>query len=87
MTIFVLQIFKIMSKIPFNTQQKIYAFILQNTDRGTMDCLSTKEVSSEFNISMQEAYKLLCGLSDGNLITKLDPVNGNNFMCCDWVKN
>lgn len=76
-----------MSKIHFNTQQKIYAFILQNTDRETMDCLSTKEVSNEFGISMQEAYRLLSGLSNDNLITKLDPVNGNNFMCCDWVKN
>lgn len=70
--------------------KKILNHINQNTNRDNMDDFTTKQVAEHFKISTDMAYKILdnlSGKSGRELITKCEPVNGNDFQCCGWVRN
>ena len=62
--------------------EKVLDYVNENTD-----CISTKEIAKKFNLTTNAAYLILNTLSGKKLITKLDPVNGDNFQCCDWIIN
>jgi len=66
---------------------EILNFVNSNTDRSTMDTLSTKEIAVAFNIPTNKAYSILKSLSDSKQITYMEPQNRNNLGCADWVKN
>jgi len=66
---------------------QVFDYVTANTDRPTMDCLSTKEIAKVFNLSVPVAFKVLNELSTKKLITKLEPIDSNNLNCCDWINN
>lgn len=66
---------------------EILNFILLNTEMESMQDLTTKQVASKFGISTKKAFDILSGLAKDELITKLDPVNDDNFSCCGWIRN
>lgn len=77
-------------------KNQIVQFVNEKTDYETLDEVSTKQVAKHFNIDTKTAYKLLVSVSDKRSgekllgtkqITHLDPVNGQNFDCCGWIKN
>ena len=65
----------------------ILDYILTSTHREKLEEKSTRQVAARFNISTKDAYRICNDLAAKKLITKLDPVNGNNFDCCGWIRN
>lgn len=68
-------------------QSEILKYINANTHRERLDELSTNQVAEKFSLSTKLAYDILCSLAAKGEITKLDPVNGNKFDCCGWIRN
>lgn len=48
--------------------------------------IDTKAIATKFKITMQQAYNHLNALYQEKKIEKLEPLNGNNLNCCDWLK-
>jgi len=67
--------------------EQVLNYINENTVRDRLEEKSTKEVAAQFNLTTNAAYRLLSILADKRLLTKLDPVNGQNFDCCGWIRN
>lgn len=68
-------------------ESAILSYILLETHREDLEEKTTKEVSEHFNITNNEAYKVLSKLSSEKLITKLEPVNSTKFDYCGWIRN
>jgi len=66
---------------------KILLYINQNTHRENLEEKSTKQIADKFEISTQKAYNICTLLAQSKQITKLDPVNGQKFDCCGWIRN
>lgn len=64
----------------------ILKWVIANTYRIQMEEVTTKQVASHFKISTQIAYDYCKDLASRKLITKLDPVNGDTFGCCGWIR-
>lgn len=65
----------------------ILDYILKYTHRENLEERSTKQIAQKFKITTKEAYKICNQLTIEKLITKLDPVNGDKFDCCGWIRN
>jgi hypothetical protein len=77
-------------------KNKMVEYINSTTHRENLIEKSTKQVAEHFGIDTKTAYKLLVSISSKcakgkrlgtNQITHLDPVNGQNFECCGWIRN
>jgi len=68
-----------------NTQE-ILNYINEETHVLMLEEKSTKEIAEEFNIEMKVAYSILNKMFSEGLINKLEPVNGNKFDCCGWIR-
>lgn len=77
--------YKQLKQNKMNTQ--ILNYINEVTHRLDLETLTTKEVAQHFSISVQDAYRILNKLDEQNLLVKLEPVNGERFDCCHWVRN
>ena len=75
------------SKTEIGISEQILNFINAKTHRETLEEQSTKQVAAEFNLTTSIAYRICDELAKKRLITKLDPVNGNKFDCCGWIRN
>lgn len=67
-------------------KQQILNFINEFTHREKLEEKSTKQVAVKFGVETKEAYRLLQDLASENKIQKLDPVNGDKFDCCGWLR-
>jgi hypothetical protein len=67
--------------------EKILNWINAKTHRENLEEKTTKEVATNFNLTTNAAYKICGELAKKGLITKLDPVNGQKFDCCGWIRN
>lgn len=67
--------------------EQVLNWINEETHRLSLEEKSTKQVAAKFNLTTNVAYKLCSILAQKGLITKLDPVNGNKFDCCGWIRN
>jgi len=67
--------------------QEIINYINASTNVEKLEEKSTKQVAEIFGISTKQAFKELSEISNRGLITKLDPVNGDNLSCCGWIRN
>lgn len=67
--------------------EQVLNYINAETHRADLDEKTTKEIAVQFNLTTNAAFRLLNMLADKKLITKLDPVNGDNFDCCGWIRN
>ncbi len=67
--------------------EQILSHINENTHRLNLEEKSTKEIAAKFSITTTTAYNLCSKLAEQRLITKLDPVNGDKFDCCGWIRN
>lgn len=67
-------------------QDLILDYINKNTNPVNMDCFSTRTIGRKFGLNTVEAYIILSRLANDRKIIKLDPVNGDNFQCCDWMR-
>lgn len=68
-------------------KNQIVSWVNAKTHRLNLEEKSTKQVAAEFNITTAEAYKVCSQLAKDKRITKLDPVNGDKFDCCGWIRN
>lgn len=66
---------------------QILKFVIENTNRSTMDDLSTREIAKHFNITTSQAYSNLKQLAAEKELTYLEPSNGNNLDCAGWIAN
>jgi predicted transcriptional regulator len=66
--------------------QEILNYINEETHVEMLEEKSTKEIAQEFNIDMKAAYLILNKMFSEGLINKLEPVNGNKFDCCGWIR-
>lgn len=67
--------------------EQVLEYINKKTHRLNLEEKTTKEVAEKFNLATSAAYRVLSILENKALITKLDPVNGNHFDCCGWIRN
>jgi hypothetical protein len=67
--------------------EQVLNWINENTNYDRLEEKTTKEVAEQFGLTTNAAYRLCSILADKRLITKLDPVNGDNFSCCGWIIN
>lgn len=67
-------------------KDEILCFILRITHREKLEEQSTKQVAIKFGIKTREAYNICDQLAKEGLIEKLDPVNGDRFDCCGWIR-
>ena len=67
--------------------EQVLNWINEETHRLNLEEKSTKEVAAKFNLTTNAAYRLCSILAEKRLITKLDPVNGDKFDCCGWIRN
>lgn len=65
----------------------ILEYINNNTHRATLEEKTTKEVAAHFGLDTKITYEVLSKMAAESLITKLSPVNEDNFSCCGWVRN
>lgn len=68
-------------------KNQILKFVIENTNRSTMDDVDTRQVAKKFNITTYQAYNYLKELSKEKLITYLEPVNADNLACAGWIAN
>lgn len=67
--------------------EQVLNWINEVTHRLDLEEKSTKQVAAKFNLTTNAAYKLCSILAQKGLLTKLDPVNGDKFDCCGWIRN
>lgn len=67
--------------------EMVLNWINEETHRLDLEEKSTKQVAAKFNFTTTGAYIVLNELAKDGLITKLDPVNGDKFDCCGWIRN
>jgi hypothetical protein len=65
----------------------ILNWINEETHMRDLEEKTTKQVADKFCLTTDTAYKLCGILAKKKLITKLDPVNGDKFGCCGWIRN
>ena len=67
--------------------EQVLNWINETTHRLNMEEQSTKQVAAQFNLTTNAAFRLCSILAKKGLITKLEPVNGQKFDCCGWIRN
>lgn len=69
------------------TNDLVEAYVNENTERDTMSDLTTRQVASHLGVDTSTAFQMLNDLAKQKKITKLDPINGDKFACCGWIRN
>lgn len=67
--------------------EQVLNWINEETHRLDLEEKSTKQVAAKFNLTTNAAYRVCSILAKKGLITKLDPINGDKFDCCGWIRN
>jgi len=67
--------------------EMILNWINEETHMRDLEEKTTKQVADKFNLTTNAAFRICGILAKKKLITKLDPVNGDNFGCCGWIRN